>query len=230
MSTPQRGFLFWLKRKKTFGLVLFLLLGGFNHCGWAIDASSPLFSQNSQPSSVDSPSQTVALPEATPNPAPSFFSIFFRLLVALGITVGLIYATVWGLKLIWEKQGWNVKVDEGKPIRVLNSMHLGPRKTIQVVEVGKRLLVLGVGHEEVNCLSVITEPDEIETIKQASQTAFPNLLQRVVRKQEGVTPDSAPEKVFEESRQLIDGYLDKLKTISKRKKNKDQDGGDAGEK
>ncbi len=91
-------------------------------------------------------------------------------------------------------------------------------------------MVLGVGHEEVNCLAVITEPDEIDAIKQASQTAFPHLLQRVVRKQEGVTADSTPEKVFEESRQVMDGYLKKLKSISKRKKDKDQDGGDAGEK
>jgi flagellar biogenesis protein FliO len=220
MSTAQRVFLFY-------GLVLFLVLGVLHPRAWAIESDSALFSQNSPQSS--SP-QTLALPEATPNPAPSFFSIFARLLLALGITVGLIYVTVWGLKLIWEKQGWNVKVDEGKPIRVLNSMHLGPRKTVQVVEVGKRLLVLGVGHEEVNCLAVITEPDEIDSIKQASQTAFPHLLQRVVRKQEGVTTDSAPEKIFEESRQVMDGYLKKLKSISKRKKEKDQDGGDAGEK
>jgi flagellar biogenesis protein FliO len=223
MFTPQRFFLFC-------GLVLFLLLGGFNQCVWAIDSNSALFSQNSpQSSSVTSP-QALALPEATPNPAPSFFSILARLLLALGVTVGLIYVTIWGLKLIWEKQGWNVKVDEGKPIRVLNSMHLGPRKTVQVIEIGKRLLVLGVGHEEVNCLTVITEPDEIDSIKQASQTAFPHLLQRVVRKQEGATTDSAPENIFVESRQVMDGYLNKLKTISKRKKNKDQDGGDAGEK
>ncbi len=223
MSTPQRFFLFP-------GLVLCLLLGGLQPRAWAIDSNSALFSQNSPQTSAVSSPQTLALPEATPNPAPSFFSIFVRLVLALGITLGLIYATVWGLKLIWEKQGWNVKIDEGKPIRVLNSMHLGPRKTVQVVEVGKRLLVLGVGHEEVNCLAVITEPEEIDSIKQASQTAFPHLLQRVVRKQEGVTPDSAPEKVFEESRQVMDGYLNKLKSISKRKKDKDQDGGGAGEK
>jgi flagellar protein FliO/FliZ len=230
MSTPRRPVLFCLKIKKNFGLVLFLFLVGLNHCCWAVDSSSALFSQNSPQSSTGASPQTVALPEVTPNPAPSFFSIFFRLLIALGITIGLIYVTIWGLKLIWEKQGWNIKVDEGKPIRVLNSMHLGPRKTVQVLEVGKRLLVLGVGHEEVNCLAVITEPEEIDLIKQASQNAFPHLLQRVVRKQEGAAPDSAPEKIFEDSRQVLGGYLDKLKTISKRKKNKEQDGGDAGEK
>jgi flagellar protein FliO/FliZ len=228
-ASSPRCFSFYLKKKAGLLLALVLFYAGACHPSWAIDSNSALFSQGSS-SSVTSPLQALALPDATPNPAPSFFSILLRLIFALAITLGLIYLTVLGLKLIWEKQGWNVKLDEGKPIRVLNSMHLGPRKTIQVVEVGKKLLVLGVGHEEINCLAEITDPAEVDEIRRLSSTAFPNLLNRVVRKQEGGSAESTPENIFEDSRQVMGGYLDKLKTISKRKKNKDQDGGGPGEK
>lgn len=215
-----------LGRKTLFGLSLFLLVVGMSRSAWAIDSDSPLFS----PSVSSSSAQTLALPAATPSPAPGFFSILLRLFFALVITIGLIYLTVLGLKMIWDKQGWNVKVDEGKPIRVLSSLHLGPRKSLQIVEVGKKLLVLGVGHEEISCLSEITEPEEIEAVKQAGTRAFPNLLQRVVRKQEGGPAEPAPDKIFEESRQVLGGYLEKLKTVSKRKKEKNQEGGDSSEK
>ncbi|MGH7739223.1 MAG: FliO/MopB family protein [bacterium] len=207
-------------------MALFLLVGGLSRSAWAIDSDSSLFS----PSATSSTAQTLALPTATPSPAPGFFSILLRLVFALAITIGLIYLTVLGLKMIWDKQAWNVKVDDGKPIRVLSSLHLGPRKSLQVVEIGKKLLVLGVGHEEIHCLSEITEPEEIEIIKQAGMRTFPNLLQRVVRKQEGVAGEPAPEKFFEESRQVLGGYLDKLKAVSKRKKDKNQEDGDSSEK
>ncbi|HET9869549.1 MAG TPA: flagellar biosynthetic protein FliO [bacterium] len=196
----------------------------------AVDADSPLFSQNA-PASVSgqaSPVSALALPEETPNPAPSFFSIVLRLFFALALTLGLIYLTVWGLKLIWEKQGWSNPVEDGKPLRVLGSMHLGPRKTIQVVEVGKRLLVLGVGHEEIHRLAEITDAEEIDQVRRSSLAGFPHLLNRVVRRQEGGPADPGAENVFAESKQVLGGYLEKLKTMSKRKK--DKDGGDSDEK
>jgi flagellar biogenesis protein FliO len=205
----------------------FLGVSGWTTFSWAeVDNNSPIFNQESNQPTSGISGQTLALPDATPNPAPGFFSIFFRFLAALILTIVLIYLTIWGLKFIWEKRGWTAGVDEGKPIKVLSSAYLAPRKTVQLVEVGNRVLVVGVGHEEVNCLDVITDPEEVKALKSATRQGFSEMFQRVVRKQEVSAGESDSQKFFEESRQVVSGYLAKLKKISKKNQkpeNKDID-------
>ena len=208
-----------------FLLVFGTLFGasGWSTFAWAIDSNSALFNSGTNPSSSSAAGQPLDLPDATPNPAPGFSSIIFRLLAALVVTVALIYLTVWGLKFIWEKRGWTSAVDEGKPIRILASSYLAPRKTVQLVEVGNRVLVVGVGHEEVNCLDVITDPEEVKALKLAARQGFSEIFQRTVRQQDGSTPESDAQKFFEESRQMVGGYLEKLKKISKNPKKQKND-------
>ena len=188
----------------------------------AIDFSSPLFEKN-QNNSVDKEknAEPLALPEETPNPSPGLLSTLLRVLFALAFVIGLIVVTVWGVKFIWEKQGWNNLGEQSKPIKVLTSTYLAPRKTIHLVEVGKRLLVLGVGNEEVNCLDVITEPGEVEALRQAAQQGFPKIFNRIVQKHETVQQEAETHKIIAESSQLVGGYLEKLKRISKKKKTVD---------
>src|SRR5258708_3978059 len=120
---------------------------------FALDSTSQIFDQSQNPKTSQAVSgQPMALPEETANPSPGFFSTLLHLVFALAITIGLIVLTVWGLKLVWEKKGWNQVSEEGKPIKVLASTYLAPRKTIYLVEVGKRILVVGVGNEEMSCL------------------------------------------------------------------------------
>lgn len=182
-----------------------------------MEPNSPLFDQ-STPSAASTVSQPLALPEESPNPSPGFFSTLVRLLLALAITIGLIFVTVWGLKIIWEKRGWNNVVDEGKPVRILTSTYLAPRKTIHLVEVANRILVLGVGNEEVNCLEVIREPAEVESLREATQPGFHKIFTRITQKHETAQKEVETQKIIEESSRLVGGYLEKLKKITKDKK------------
>jgi flagellar biogenesis protein FliO len=192
----------------------------------ALEPNSGLFQKGQGSTSGDlKSSQPLALPEETPRPLPGFLSTITRVLLALGLIVGLIYLTVWGLKVFWERKGLGNLGEEGKPIKILASTYLAPRKTLHLVEVGKRILVLGVGQEEIHCLDVITSPDEVEDLKQGSQTAFPDLFQRILRKQDSSQEEN--QKIMREGNQALGGYVEKLKKMSKRgEKKSDEDSGE----
>jgi len=219
----QRPGLFWntLKGFSVIPLVIsvcFFVIFSYSKA-LALDSNSSFFDQNPQTAaSKDKVSTPLALPEETPNPSPGIFSTFIRLLFALSLTIGLIFATVWCLKIVWEKRGWSNQIDEGKPIKVLASTFLAPRKIIHLVEIGKRVLVIGTGADEVNCLDVITQPEEIETLRQATQQGFPKVFSRILQKHEVVEQEAETKKILEESRQVVDGYVEKLKKISRKKK------------
>lgn len=205
------------------------LLGLFLIVGWiifmppavqAIDSNSPIFHQDKTMSQDATPSSDqVSLPEEAPNPSPGFFSTLFRLFLALTLIVVLIVATVFGLKLILDKKGWNGFAEEGKSIRVLTSAFLAPRKTIHLVEVGKRILIIGAGNEELTCLDVITDPAEIELLRQSNQQGFPKIFNKVIRKQETDLQHEEAHRIAEESKKVVDGYVKKLKRISKKTEN-----------
>ena len=186
---------------------------------WALDPNSPLFdqSQNAGPSQTPS-TQPMALPEETPSPSPGLFSTLLRLVLALGVTLGLVVATVWVLKWVWERKGWNQIQEEGKAVRVLSTTYLAPRKSIHLVEVGKRILVVGVGNEEIQCLDVIQEPGEVEALRGATgQQGFPNVFNRVLGRHETEDSKADAQRLLEESRQAVSGYVDRLKKMRKKK-------------
>lgn len=190
----------------------------------AVEPNSPIFAQSQTPTTgKEMPTQPLALPEESPNPSPGFFPTLFRLILALALIVGLIIAVVWFLKTVWEKWGWNNRTEEGKPIRVLTSSYLAPRKAIHLVEVGNRILIVGTGNDEMSCLDVIVDPNEVETLRQAAQPGFSYVFNRVQQQHESVQRMDDTKKIIEESNQIVGGYMEKLKNISK-KKDRNRDG------
>ena len=190
---------------------------------FAMESNSPLFQENQvgNNSSQEKPGQPLALPEAAVNPSPSIFSTFIRLVLYLVLTIGLIFVTVWGLKMVWEKRGFANNVDETKPIKVLNSTYLAPRKAVYLVEVGNRVLVLGVGNEEIACLDVITDPTEIASIRQATQTGFPNILERLIQREVADKTNAETQQMIAEGNEAVGGYVEKLKRVSRKRKNEE---------
>jgi flagellar biogenesis protein FliO len=207
-------------RNISLALGLFLGLCLFQSCffskAYALDSDSQIFEQN-QNSSEGKKSQPLALPEETSNPSPSVLVTLIRLLVALVVIVALIVLTVWGLKLVLEKKGWNQFTEEGKPLKVLTSTYIAPRKAIYLVEVGKRILVVGVGSEEMNCLDVIQDAEEVTALRSATLQGFPNIFNRISQRQETANREAETKEIIEESKQVVGEYLSKLKKMKKNK-------------
>lgn len=191
---------------------------------FAIESTSPLFQENQTGSSSQQANQgqPLALPETSSSPTPGVFSTFIRLVLAIGLTVGLIYATIWGLKIVWEKRGLTNNADETKPIKVLTSTYLAPRKAIHLVEVGNRILVLGVGNDEITRLDVIVDPTEVQLIRQSTQMGFPNILERLIKREAVEKIDEETQQMIAESNEAVSDYVGKLKkTKHKRKEEND---------
>jgi flagellar biogenesis protein FliO len=186
---------------------------------FALEPNSSLFDQ-SQPSAAGkgNTAQPLALQEESTTPPPGVWDTFFRLIFSLGLTIALIVAVIWCLKLVREKWGWNNRPEEGKPVRVLTSTFLSPRKAIYLVEVGKRILVIGSGNDEICCLDVIDDPNEVELLRQSNQQNFARIINRIHKQHETVEQVAETKKIIEEGNQIVDGYVEKLKNISSRKK------------
>jgi flagellar protein FliO/FliZ len=187
---------------------------------FAIESTSPLFQENQTSDSLkqEKPGQPLALPETSSSPSPGIFSTFIRLVLAIVLTVGLIYITIWGLKIIWEKRGLTNNADEGKPIKVLTSTYLAPRKAIHLVEVGNRILVLGVGNNEITRLDIITDSAEVQSIRQSTQTGFHNILERLINREAIEKTDEETQQIIAKSNEAVSGYVEKLKKIGRKRK------------
>jgi flagellar biogenesis protein FliO len=189
-----------------------------------VTAASSIYQQN--PTGVNTPTekpgQPLTLPEAGDNSSPGIFSTFFHIVLNLGLIIAFIFITVWCLKMVWEKRGISNSAEETKPIKILKSTYLAPRKAIHLVEVGNRILVLGVGNDEITRLDVITDPVEMETIRQSTQIGFPNILERLIHREVSEKTNAETQKIILEGSAAVNGYVEKLKRTSRKRKEQDE--------
>jgi flagellar biogenesis protein FliO len=230
-TRPRREGPFWA----FLALGAWLFLGGVVSHSWAVDANSAIFQQGAasvsvapnDPKGSSNAAMPLALPEEQPQPAPGFWYTVFRLLAALVLTIGLIVLCVWGLKVFWGKQGWKDKQSGDRPLKVLASAHLAPHKQVHLVEVGKRILVVGSGRDEVTSLGVIQDPEEMEMIRQTAraETGFTDVLRRAWNRQESGKVREETSRLAEEGRTAIGGWVEKLRDLSKKSKSGPGTGG-----
>ncbi len=235
--TDGRSFGYLFRKALKVGLCTLFLLP-YAPAALAVGADSPIFGnptpstggssavgkKSSQPGALSqASSDSLPLPEEIPQPLPGFFSTFFRLILALAVTLGLVYLTVWGLKVLWEKKGFAGPSEDGKPLKVLASVHLAPRKTVHLVEVGNRILVVGAGNEEVHALESITDAAEVEELKKACHQGFPQVFGRFMNRQDARDHAVEAHQIVSEGRQAVGDYMEKLKKASKSLRKKSQD-------
>lgn len=172
---------------------------------FAIDSQSPIFQQEQTlKSNNEKTVPPLGFPEEPQNPFPSIFYTLGKVLFALLLIVSIIYMTLWGLKIIWERRSWPKQFEKGKPIKILASSYLAPQKAIYLVEIGKKILILGVGREEINCLDTIILPEEVEALKANLSPGFQNIFNRVIQKHDVDQNKNEGKNIFEESNKAMD--------------------------
>ncbi len=82
-----------------------------------------------------------------------------QLVVSLAVVIGMIWLLAKFLSL---RSKWLYR---HRPLKVLGGVGLGPQKSLQIVEIGGVLYVLGIG-QDVTLLRVIDDADEKERIMQ----------------------------------------------------------------
>lgn len=107
---------------------------------------------------------------AAPANAP-WWSMTFDLVLKLGLVIGLIYLTMWALRTYVLGPQARRRIAKGMPgrIDVLDTTVLAPNRTLYLVEVADRVLVLGATGTSLNTLAEIREPEAIDLLKKGSE-------------------------------------------------------------
>ena len=116
-------------------------------------------------------SEIASAPAAAP-----WWSMTFDLVVKLGLVIGLIYLTMWALRTY--VLGPQARKRLGNRLSgrmdVLDTTVLAPNRTLYLVEVADRVLVLGATGTSLSTLSEIREPEAIDLLKKRADGDEPD--------------------------------------------------------
>lgn len=86
----------------------------------------------------------------------SLWSSVGRLAIALIVVVALIWGTLWLAK---RAMSGRLMGKSESPVRILERCHLAPKRSVDVVSVGNRILVLGVTEHSIGLLTELNPGD-----------------------------------------------------------------------
>lgn len=97
-----------------------------------------------------------------------------RLLAGLALILPLVY----GLTLLYARR--LMPGSQARAIRVIETVSLGPNRTISLIEVADRVLVVGATAQHISTLAELTDPQVVESLKslrpRGDHAAFSKIL------------------------------------------------------
>lgn len=84
---------------------------------------------------------------------------------ALGIVLAVIGALYLGLKR-WAP---SIRSSESSPVRVVARTVIGPRQSVVLMQIGRRMVLVGVSPDRIDCVCEIADADEVASL--SAQTA-----------------------------------------------------------
>ncbi len=139
----------------------------------------------------------------------SLWGSAFKMLSTLAFVIGLMFLVFYIFKKVVAKQGMFGTAD--KPIRVISTGFLGPKKSIAMVEVAGRVLILGVANDQITLLSSLEDENEVARIVEGGEKkqSKPSQKPAAVSSKNSGTPASSRKK-----EDLPDLYTRKQKTTT----------------
>ncbi len=111
--------------------------------------------------------------------SPDMISVGIKMIAALGTVLAMIFILLYGLRRLSGQRLGNAR---GKRIEVVESHYLGVKKTISLVRVPGKVLVLGIAGDRINLLDRLDE-DVVETaISPDAPAPFGSLLSGQLKK------------------------------------------------
>ncbi len=89
-------------------------------------------------------------------------SVLGRTFISLIVVIGAIYGLTYLLRKLSIKTPFQTK----GPLRVLAKQGLSQKSSVYIVSTLNRFLIIGESAQGLTCLSQLTDPDEIEALKQ----------------------------------------------------------------
>ena len=103
---------------------------------------------------------TTTRPSGTAKVTPGGFDTT-RVMLSLAVVLGLIFVLRWGAQRLFGK---TVASRASRAVQVLSRNVISPKQQLLVVQVGRRLVVVGDSGQQMNALCEITDPDEITAL------------------------------------------------------------------
>ena len=97
---------------------------------------------------------------AAPLPETDFTMALIKMLGGLALVLALMVGAYWLTRRFLPQAGGA----GGGRMRLVGRLALGPRKSVALVAVAGRVLVLGVGQDQVNLLTTLDDPQEVEEL------------------------------------------------------------------
>jgi flagellar biogenesis protein FliO len=145
----------------------------------------------------------------------------WRVILALAIVIGLIFSLRW----IGHKFFPNAGVPRSSgAMKVLTRLVISPKQQLLLIQVGKRVVVVGDSSGQMSAISEIADPDEVASMvaqvaaerSSVSAKGFGAFFHRAGAEEEPVSADSpsAPDPVIADARSEIDELSDKVRLLA----------------
>ncbi|MGN7356022.1 flagellar biosynthetic protein FliO [Paenibacillus sp. SAF-054] len=154
---------------------------------------------------------------ATPQSPGNYALYLVYVIVVLAVIVALIILLI---RFLGKK---NKTWFTSRAVRTLGAVGLGPNKSLQVIEIGSSLYLVGVG-EDIRLVDKITDPEEVSVILEAFEQesaaqsgAIPPLVEKLIsrlRKQQGPVSEDIE---LEDTSSFHEVFDEKLRKMSTRK-------------
>ncbi len=143
-------------------------------------------------------------------------------LLPLGIVLAAIGAVAWGMK----KFKGTTRINGGDVLSVLTQTHIAPKQSVALVQMGGKLVFVGVTAQSITPIRVIEDREEAATVRTklriGGMTTKQNAFDELVRVEndklvDAMEPDASAEpQTTNGTRQVqkdINGLLDRLRTL-----------------
>lgn len=113
------------------------------------------------------------------NGAPDMIAAGLKMTAALGVVLALILFLLYGLRKV---TGQRLQAMGGKRIKVLESHYMGIKKSIALVQVPGKILVLGLSADRINLLETLDENSIGTSMPIDEEKSFAPLLTEKLKK------------------------------------------------
>ncbi len=94
---------------------------------------------------------------------------WLNLVVRLAAVVAIIWGVFWALR--WYNRRIQTGTGASRSLQILETRTLGPSRSLQLVRVGHRAVLVGVTADRINQLLEIDDPEEVERLAEAAAAA-----------------------------------------------------------
>jgi len=156
-----------------------------------------------------------AISNPQPVQGPGLLSTTINLIISLLFVIGIIYLVMIALKVFYVRAAIPLK-SEGI-VKIIAKEYIDTKKTVYLIEVAERVLILGGTDDNISLLSEITDKDAIEKIKQGAS----EYLAKYQIKADAKFADELKDAYAKQGKKLVDGGNDIISRIKDKLKKGD---------